>query len=308
MVTASASDRPLDRVHGTVSGQRLRELVLDWYGANARDLPWRRRDATAWAVLVSEIMLQQTPVSRVLPAYEAWLRRWPDPAALAAESAGEAVRQWGRLGYPRRALRLHAAARVITDQHGGEVPASYADLRQLPGVGAYTAAAVASFAYGQRHAVLDTNVRRVLARLVRGAELPPRTQSVAETALAESLLPTSPATAARWSVAIMELGALVCTARNPRCAVCPVTYDCAWQRAGRPAYSGPPRRGQRYAGTDRQCRGRLLAVLRQADGAVPKHALDAVWDDAVQRERALDGLVADGLVEPLAGGRYTLPR
>jgi A/G-specific adenine glycosylase len=284
------------------------DLLLDWYAAHARDLPWRRPDATPWAVLVSEIMLQQTPVSRVLPAYDAWLRRWPEPAALAADPPGEAVRQWGRLGYPRRALNLHAGARVIVESHGGVVPDSHDALLALPGVGAYTAAAVASFAYGRRYATLDTNVRRVIARAVGGAELPPRTLTRAESTEAERLLPTHPATAARWNVAVMELGALVCTSRSPHCARCPIAESCAWHRNGRPPAAEPARPGQRYAGTDRQCRGRLLAVLRDAPGPVPKTALDAVWNDAVQRERALDGLVADGLVEPLDQARYTLPR
>ena len=281
--------------------------ILDWYDANARDLPWRAPDATPWGVLVSEIMLQQTPVSRVLPVWEEWLSRWPTPAALAKEPSGEAVRAWGRLGYPRRALRLHETARAITERHGGEVPSSHADLLALPGIGSYTAAAVASFAFKQRHAVLDTNVRRVLARLVSGEEYPPKSQTKAEVKLAEDLLPLDPPAAARWSVAVMELGALVCTARTPRCAVCPVAGRCAWRLAGRPAYDGPPRRGQTYAGTDRQCRGRILAVLRESDGPVEKAAIDVVWADAVQRERALDALIADGLVDPLDDGRFALP-
>ncbi|MER6810978.1 A/G-specific adenine glycosylase [Spirillospora sp. NPDC000708] len=281
--------------------------ILDWYAASARDLPWRAADATSWGVLVSEIMLQQTPVVRVLPVWRAWMERWPTPAALAAEPSGEAVRAWGRLGYPRRALRLHESARAITERHGGEVPSSHADLLALPGIGSYTAAAVASFAFRQRHAVLDTNVRRVLARLVSGEEYPPKAQTKAEVALAEGLVPLDPPTAARWAVAVMELGALVCTARTPRCADCPVLAQCAWHLNGRPAYDGPPRRGQTYAGTDRQCRGRLLAVLRDADGPVEKPALDVVWSDALQRERALDALIADGLVDPLDDGRYTLP-
>ncbi|MFC7384044.1 HhH-GPD family protein [Sphaerisporangium rhizosphaerae] len=283
----------------------LHAPILDWYAENARDLPWRRPDAGPWAILVSEIMLQQTPVVRVLPVWDEWMRRWPTPAALAAEPPGEAVRHWGRLGYPRRALNLHACARAITAEHGGRVPSSYESLRALPGVGDYTAAAVASFAFGGSHAVLDTNVRRVLARAVRGEEYPPKATTTAERKLAESLLP--PLDAPRWAVAVMELGALVCTARAPRCADCPVAAACAWRLAGRPAYQGPERRGQTYAGTDRQCRGRLLAVLREAHGAVPKAALDVVWDDAVQRERALDGLVADGLAEALPDDAYRLP-
>jgi A/G-specific adenine glycosylase len=280
--------------------------ILDWYAAHQRDLPWRRPDATPWAVLVSEVMLQQTPVARVLPAYAAWLARWPTPASLAASPAGDAVRAWGRLGYPRRAIRLHATAQALVDRHGGEVPPSADALRELPGIGSYTAAAVASFAFGQRHAVLDTNVRRVLARLVSGRELPSPSPSVAERRLAESMLPERPALAARWSVAVMELGALVCTAARPQCLSCPVAARCAWRRAGHPA-DGGPRRSQKYEGTDRQCRGRLLAVLRDCAGPVPGSQLEAAWADQLQRHRALDGLVADGLVDPLPDGRFALP-
>ncbi len=280
--------------------------LLGWYARHARDLPWRRPGASAWSVLVSEIMLQQTPVSRVLPAHERWLARWPGPPSLAAASPGDAVRQWGRLGYPRRALWLHATARILTERHGGEVPDSVQVLRGLPGVGSYTAAAVASFAFGQRHAVLDTNVRRVLARLVRGTELPPRSTTAAEIELAESLLPASPARAARWSVAVMELGALVCTAARPDCAGCPVASRCAWRRAGSPAAPARPA-SQRYLGTDRECRGRLLGVLRQSAGPVPAASLDAVWPDAAQRARALRALVADGLATALGQQMYALP-
>ncbi|GAA3386685.1 A/G-specific adenine glycosylase [Cryptosporangium minutisporangium] len=287
---------------------RFAALVLDWYGENARDLPWRTADATPWGVLVSEIMLQQTPVSRVLPAYEAWMARWPTPAALAADEPGEAVRAWGRLGYPRRALRLHECAVAITERHGGQLPTDLESLLALPGVGAYTARAVASFAYRQRHAVVDTNVRRVLSRVVTGVADAAPGSATRDLALAEPLVPTDAEVAARYAVAVMELGALVCTARAPRCADCPIVADCAWFRAGKPAYDGPVRRPQGYAGTDRQVRGRLLAVLRDAEGPVAQAALDVVWHDAVQRSRALDGLVTDGLVDPLPDGRYALPR
>jgi A/G-specific adenine glycosylase len=285
---------------------RYLEPVLRWYADHARDLPWRSPDASPWSVLVSEITLQQTPVSRVLPAHRDWLTRWPTPAALAADPAGEAVRQWGRLGYPRRALWLHEAARIMTERHGGQVPASSDELLALPGIGRYTAAAVASFAFGQRHAVLDTNVRRVMCRLVTGAEFPGKTPSAAEWRLAESLLPDEPRVAARWAVGVMELGALVCTAAKPRCGSCPVARHCAWLGAGSPRAATRPV-GQRYEGTDRQCRGRLLAVLRDADGPVPASRLDAVWPTQMQRARALDGLVADGLVDALPDGRYALP-
>ena len=285
----------------------LHDLVIDWFDAHARELPWRRPDAGAWSVMVSEFMLQQTPVNRVLPVHSQWMERWPRPADLAAESPGEAVRAWGRLGYPRRALRLHGAATAIAQQHGGEVPHDHAQLLALPGVGEYTAAAVASFAYGRRHIVLDTNVRRVFARAVTGVAYPPNATTAAERRTAGTLLPADEAVAARWAAATMELGALVCTARSPECGQCPVAALCAWRLAGSPAHEGPPRRAQTYAGTDRQVRGRLLAVLRASPGPVRQATLDAVWHEPVQRARALDGLVEDGLVEPLANGSYRLP-
>jgi A/G-specific adenine glycosylase len=282
------------------------DAVLGWYAAHARDLPWRAPGVSPWAVLVSEIMLQQTPVSRVLPAYQAWLTRWPTPAAQAADPAGEAVRQWGRLGYPRRALRLHETATIVTQKYAGQLPSTRDELLALPGIGAYTAAAVAVFAFGRKHAVLDTNVRRVLARLASGREFPTNQPSVAEYRLAESLLPADDAVAARWSVAVMELGALMCTAAAPRCDDCPVARQCAWLAAGSPAAAMRPV-GQTYEGTDRQCRGRLLAVLRDSREPVTQARLDAAWPDPVQRARALDGLVADGLVDPLSDGRFALP-
>ena len=285
----------------------MHEPVLEWYDANARVLPWREPDAGPWAVMVSEFMLQQTPVSRVLPAYQVWLERWPKPVDLAVEAPGEAVRAWDRLGYPRRALRLHAAAQAIVERHGGEVPDDHAALLALPGVGTYTAAAIASFAFGRRHAVVDTNVRRVLARALTGVAQPSISPTAADQRLAATALPADEPTAARWAVASMELGALVCTARTPKCGECPIRGRCAWVLAGSPPYDGPPRKGQTYEGTDRQVRGRLLAVLRSAESAVPKTALDACWHDEAQRERALDGLVADGRVEPLARKRYRLP-
>lgn len=285
----------------------LHERVLSWYDEHARTLPWREPDATPWAVMVSEFMLQQTPVSRVLPVFEQWMTTWPTPPELASASTGDAVRAWGRLGYPRRALRLHAAATAIVTDHDGEVPSSHTALRALPGVGDYTAAAIASFAFGQRHVVLDTNVRRVLARVVRGEELPPTSVTRAEREVATDLLPGDDTVAAAWAVGVMELGALVCTSTNPRCGSCPVQDLCLWVQSGRPAYDGPPRRGQTYAGTDRQCRGRLLAVLRDAEGAVHRSSLDAVWADEVQRARCLASLVEDGLVAHASEDTYTLP-
>jgi len=285
----------------------LHETILDWYADHARDLPWRRPETSPWGVVVSEFMLQQTPVARVLPVWEAWLERWPTPASLAAEPSGEAVRAWGRLGYPRRALRLHAAATAMVDQHDGAVPTTYAELIALPGIGDYTAAAIASFAFGQRHVVLDTNVRRVHARVLGGEEFPATAPTRAERDRAAALLPDDEAEAATWAIAVMELGALVCTARRPACERCPVADLCRWRAAGHPAYDGPPRKVQDYAGTDRQCRGRLLAVLRDSDGPVHRSRLDAAWHLAEQRERCLTSLLDDGLVVAAGPATYALP-
>lgn len=281
--------------------------VLRWYAEHARDLPWRRPGATPWQVMVSEFMLQQTPVERVRGPWQAWVERWPTPAALAAAPAGEAVRAWGRLGYPRRALRLHRAAVAITEEHDGAVPPGRETLLTLPGVGAYTAAAIASFAFGAREVVLDTNVRRVLARVDGGVAHPAPSQTVAELAAARAFLPAERARAARWAVAVMELGALVCVARSPRCDACPVQDLCAWRAAGYPAWAGPPRRGQSYDGTDRQCRGALLAVLRSSDVPVAAAELAAAWPDAEQRERCLASLQQDGLAVSTPDGRVALP-
>lgn len=279
--------------------------MLDWFAHNARTLPWRD-GASAWAVMVSEFMLQQTPVSRVLPIFDVWMERWPSPAALATETPGEAVRAWGRLGYPRRALRLHAAAVAIVDQHGGNVPSDHDALLALPGIGAYTAAAIASFAFGQDHVVLDTNVRRVFARVRDGVAFAAPTVTAAERQSALELLP-DPETSSRWAAATMELGAIVCTARSPLCEECPVQDLCRWRALGYPAYDGPKRPTQSYDGTDRQCRGRILQLLRDAPGPVGKASIDQVWEQAGQRERALDGLVADGLVEPVGTDDFALP-
>ncbi len=285
----------------------MHTAILDWYAVHARPLPWRDPGTSDWGVFVSEVMAQQTPVARVEPVWKAWMARWPTPQALAAEPPGEAVRAWGRLGYPRRALRLHEAARSMVLRHGGRVPSELADLLQLPGVGAYTAAAVACFAHGIPVNVVDTNVRRVLARALTGTALAAPALTAAETALATAALPAERQDVLVWNVAVMELGALVCTARTPTCAACPIRADCAWQLAGLPPHDGPARRGQTWKGTDRQARGALLQLLRDSGSPVSGRALATEWPDDAQRERCLDGLIADGLIEPLARGRYTLP-
>jgi A/G-specific adenine glycosylase len=288
------------------SSDPVGDVLVDWFARAARDLPWRRPGTDPWAVLVSEVMLQQTPVARVEPVWREWMARWPAPAALAAASPAEVIRAWGKLGYPRRALRLRETAVALTERHGGVVPADVAALEALPGIGTYTARAVACFGHGQPQPVVDTNVRRVVARLVHGrAEAAPaRAADLTDVA---ALAPADPERAVRFSVAVMELGALVCVARTPRCAACPVRGDCAWRLAGHPASDGPARRVQKFAGTDRQVRGRLLDVLRAAEGPVAAPQLDAAWDDAAQRSRCLDSLLADGLVEQTPDGRFTLP-
>lgn len=287
--------------------RELGDRVADWFAAGHRALPWREPGFPAWGTLVSEFMLQQTPVARVIPALERWLTRWPSPAALAAEPPSEALRAWDRLGYPRRALALHGAATAIVERHGGVVPADVDALLELPGVGPYTARAVAAFAYGVRVPVVDTNVRRVLARAVEGrAETgPPRT--AADLAAMEAALPADPARARLANAGAMELGQVVCTARNPRCAACPLADACAWLAAGSPAYDGPraPRQ-KRYEGSDRQVRGLVLRELRASDTPVPRKALAALWVDTAQFDRALAGLLHDGLVVE-SGGEFALP-
>jgi A/G-specific adenine glycosylase len=285
----------------------LPDLLLDWYPRHARDLPWRRPGTTAWGVMVSEFMLQQTPVARVEPVWALWMDRWPAPSALAAAPRADVLRAWGKLGYPRRALRLHEAAAVIAERHDDVVPSDVDALEALPGVGSYTARAVAAFGYGRRCPVVDTNVRRVVARAVHGAGDAGPARVRADMADVEALLPAAEADAAVVSIGLMELGAVVCTARAPRCGACPVRAECAWVAAGRPQYAGPRRPVQAFAGTDRQVRGRLLDVLRGADAPVERAALDAVWVDSAQRDRCLDSLLVDGLAEQLDDGRFALP-
>ncbi len=284
----------------------LARALIAWYRGNARDLPWRRPGFGAWGVLVSEFMLQQTPVNRVVPHLAAWLERWPTPSALAAATPAEVVRQWANLGYPRRALWLHRAAVEIRDRHGGEVPRDVADLLALSGVGAYTARAVAVFAYGERHPVVDTNTRRVLARVIDGRSQPgpPAARDLAAMA---AVLPADPTEAAVFNAATMELGATVCLARVPRCGECPVADGCAWRLAGYPDTGDTRRRQAAYEGSDRQARGAVLRVLREAPGhATPLVTVIADWPDGAQRERAIGSLVSDGLAE-LADGVLRLP-
>lgn len=275
--------------------------LIAWYRDNARDLPWRRPGFGAWGTLVSEFMLQQTPVNRVIPHLEAWLARWPTPAALAADAPAEAVRQWANLGYPRRALWLHRAAVEIRDRHAGVVPRDVDALLALTGIGDYTARAVAVFAYGERHPVVDTNTRRVLARAVAGRSQPGPPSKRDLVAMA-AVLPESDADAAVTNAAAMELGATVCIARTPRCDACPISDRCAWRAAGYPDTGDGRRRQARYEGSDRQARGAVLRALRDAaTHAVPLAEIAADWPDPLQRDRAIDSLIADGLAEVSEG-------
>jgi len=280
--------------------------LLEWYQRSRRDLPWREPGVSAWQILVSEFMLQQTPVTRVLPIWPDWVRRWPTPSATAAASAADVLRAWGKLGYPRRAKRLHECATVIARDHGDVVPDDVDTLLSLPGVGSYTARAVACFAYRQRVPVVDTNVRRVVARAVHGRADAGSPSAPRDHADVSALLPNDE-TAPHFSVALMELGATVCTARAPRCGLCPLS-ECAWRNASYPPAQGPARRVQSYAGTDRQVRGLLLDVMRLNDFPVTRAQLEVAWlTDTQQRDRALDSLLADGLVTQTADGLFALP-
>ncbi|WP_460567849.1 HhH-GPD family protein [Humibacter soli] len=278
-----------------------------WFRREARDLPWRRPGFGAWGILVSEVMLQQTPVVRVIPRLQEWLERWPTPSALASEPPAEAIRAWSGLGYPRRALRLHACAVAITERHGGIVPSDVDELLALPGIGDYTARAVAAFAYGKRHPVVDTNVRRVLARCVdgHGEPAPPNTRR--DLAAMNDVLPADEAEARVFNAAAMELGAVICTARSPRCGECPVADACAWRASGHPPYLGARRQTQkRFEGSDRQVRGILLREIGSTHRPVAAEELVGLWSDEEQRERALAGLLTDGLAVAVPGG-FTLP-
>jgi A/G-specific adenine glycosylase len=290
------------------NSEPIAPAVNDWFERNRRDLPWRADGYPAWGILVSEIMLQQTPVARVIPRLNDWLERWPTPASLAAAASGDAVRAWERLGYPRRALSLHAAAVAITERHGGVVPSDLVDLLDLPGVGQYTARAVAAFAYGRRHPVVDTNVRRVLARAIDGDGESGPASTTRDLAAMEAQLPQDPGDARTFNAAVMELGAVVCTARSPRCGDCPIADRCAWRVAGYPAYEGVRRAVQKkYEGSDRQVRGVILGALRARRSALGLHELEALWPDGLQRGRALDGLLRDGLVVGTPETGYSLP-
>lgn len=280
--------------------------IVDWFEANGRTLPWREASDHAWGVLVSEVMLQQTPVARVLPTWREWMARWPTPEALAEAATADLVRAWGSLGYPRRALRLRECAAGIVHDHGGQVPGDEAALRALPGIGDYTAAAVVSFAFGVRTVVLDTNVKRVIARVWGGRVLPQGHTTKAERERALAFVPHDPAESVRWNIGAMELGALVCLARAPRCGGCPVSGLCAWRIAGRPGLGEQTSRRQPWHGSDRQVRGRILELVRITHEPVDVSAHASLEDvDVGQLDRCLKALIADGLIRLVSAERGT---
>ena len=280
----------------------LHQPVLAWYKKNKRDLPWRNTDA--WGVLVSEIMLQQTPVARVLPVYTEWLKRWPTPAALAKASPAQIITAWGRLGYPRRALRLHECAKVISTQYKGRIPETQSELRELPGIGDYTSAAIIAFAFGGRSLVLDINIRRVFARVIDGVEVPTTAPTKSERVEREKLIPSK--NPHLWAAATMELGALICTAKNPKCGQCPLADQCIWRSLDYPL-SDQPKRTQSWHGTDRQCRGVIVQALRE-NPSLSKKEIMQLWDVPSQVEKALLNLLEDGLLVEQKDRRFSLPQ
>ena len=303
-----------------------------WWELNARDLPWRFGRTTPWGVLVSEVMSQQTQMSRVVPYWESWMAVWPDAAALAVASTAEVITAWGRLGYPRRALRLQECARVVAEEYANELPHTYEELVALPGVGDYTASAVLSFAFGERVAVIDTNIRRVLSRVFLGVESRGGAASRAERELAWHVLPEegrgqeASGSSVIWNQAVMELGATVCTAKAPQCGDCPLRGECAFLAAGLPGLGERRTRPrQRFQGTDRQVRGIILNALRQAaaqaargvadgrletgaPGAVPRSQIEQLWPDHVQLDACIASLDEDGLLDMLPDGSLRLPQ
>jgi A/G-specific adenine glycosylase len=276
--------------------------ILAWFKKNKRDLPWRKTDT--WGVLVSEFMLQQTPVNRVLPVYVDWMKRWPTAASLAKASPAEVITVWGRLGYPRRALRLHECAKVIAKEYKGRIPETESELRALPGIGEYTAAAMMAFAFGARSLVLDINIRRLFARLYDGVQSPTASTTKQEKARFEALIPGKDAHI--WAAATMELGALVCTSQSPKCGICPVAKVCTWRSLDYPQ-SDIVKRRQTWHGTDRQCRGAIVQALRENE-LLKKSEIAQLWDVPSQLEKALITLLDDGLIEARGESGYSLPR
>ena len=280
----------------------LEKPIVNWFKKNKRDLPWR--NTTPWGVMVSEYMLQQTPVNRVLPKWHEWMKRWPTPKDLAKATPAEVITAWGRLGYPRRALRLHGAAQIIAEDFNNQVPTETHILQTLPGIGEYTAAAITAFAFEQQSLVMDVNIRRLLTRIIDGNEHPKPAPTVKEKASRLALQPTK--NAHIWAAAAMELGALVCTSKNPICEKCPVISQCNWRKNGYPK-TDLVRKSQDWHGTDRKCRGTIVQALRE-NQSLTENAIMKLWPDQSQVEKALKTLQADLLIEAIPRNRYRLPQ
>lgn len=280
---------------------QLEKPIVSWFKKNKRDLPWR--NTTPWGVMVSEYMLQQTPVNRVLPKWDEWMKRWPTPNDLAKASPAQVITAWGRLGYPRRALRLHAAAQIIAEDFNNQVPEDPATLQTLPGIGEYTAAAIGAFAFEKQTLVMDVNIRRLLTRIIDGNEHPKPAPTSREKASRLALQPSK--NAHLWAAATMELGALVCTSKNPICEKCPVIGQCNWQKNGYPK-TDLVRKSQDWHGTDRKCRGTIVQALRE-NKSLTESAIKKLWPDESQVEKALTTLQEDLLIEAMPRKRYRLP-
>jgi A/G-specific adenine glycosylase len=280
--------------------------LLTWGERVRRDLPWRRtRDP--WRVLISELMLQQTQVPRVVPRFAAFCERFPTPAACAGASVGDVVTMWSGLGYNRRAVNLHGCAVAVVERHDGRLPEDLDALMALPGIGPYTARAVLAFAYEHDVGVLDTNAARVLARTTGRSLRAAEAQRAADAAV-----PTGEGWA--WNQAMLDLGATVCRSRDPRCGDCPVRAACAWHAAGAPepdparGSAGVSRGQSPFEGSDRQGRGRLVAEL-SASGAIPAPQIATVagWpDDPIRTGRVVATLVRDGLAVEAEDGSLRL--
>jgi len=281
---------------------QLEKPIVSWFKKNKRDLPWR--NTTPWGVMVSEYMLQQTPVNRVLPKWNEWMQRWPTPQDLAKATPAQVITAWGRLGYPRRALRLHAAAQIIAEDFNNQIPEDAATLQTLPGIGEYTAAAITAFAFEQQSLVMDVNIRRLLTRIIDGNEHPKPAPTTKEKASRLALKPDK--NAHIWAAATMELGALVCTSKNPICEKCPVISQCNWRKNGYPK-TALVRKSQDWQGTDRKCRGTIVQALRENE-SLTENAIKKLWPDESQVEKALKTLQEDLLIEAIPRNRYRLPQ
>lgn len=319
-----------------------RSSVALFWQTRARDLPWRFGRTTPWGVLVCEVMSQQTQMSRVVPYWTAWMQTWPDAQSLSCATAAEVITAWGRLGYPRRALRLQECARVVANEYHNSLPRSYEELIALPGVGDYTASAVLSFAYGEQVAVIDTNIRRVLTRTFAGVESHGGSTTRADRELAAAVLPksdfdaasndSSPAaptcaptqssptcTSSVWNQSIMEIGATLCTAQSPQCDTCPLQRWCRFKAAGFPGLGARRTRPQqRFVGTNRQVRGIILQALRKAHSSqissqhtqqhsLQRNEINALWSNQAQLGECIASLDNDGLIVVLEDGTVTLP-